>query len=80
MSREFKFRILVLIFKKTFQLFRLKLSKILERQGRGEKKINRKGESASEQIVPKEIFLTECKVNSKICTWKLREKTTNAKL
>lgn len=38
------------------------------------KKIYHKGESASEQILPKGIFLTESKVNSKIYTWKLREK------
>lgn len=44
------------------------------------KEINHKGESASEQIVPKGIFLTEYQVNPKIYNWKLREHTTKDKL
>lgn len=76
MSGEFKFCILVLIFKKTD--FSNVQTKSIKDNGKARTwgiKNNHKGESASEQIVPKGIFLIECKINSKIYTWKLREKT-----
>lgn len=48
---------------------------MFKRHGHGQKKINHKGESASEQIVPKGIFLTECKVNSKNLDFEIERKT-----
>lgn len=58
----------------TFQLF-IKTIKDVQKAWACAKKINHKGESASEQIVPKGIFLTECKVNSKNPDFEIERKT-----
>lgn len=48
---------------------------MFKRHVHGEKEINHKGESALEQIVPKGIFLTEWKVNSKNLDLEIERKT-----
>lgn len=76
MIREFKFFLFSFLFLQR-QIFQLstKTIKGVQKAWAWEKKINHKGESASEQIVPKEIFLIECKVNSKNLDLEIERKT-----
>lgn len=75
MSRDFKILPFSFLFLKrhTFQLF-TKTIKDVQKAWAWGKKITHKGESASEQIVPKGIFLTECKVNSKNLDFEIERK------